>query len=422
MPSSLAATTAILVTIGARAESAITSTHVYGLMFGMLLAALFGLLVSKARRLAGDQLNLISRSTFGVWGAALPALGALLFKLVAVAALVLALASPMWRAFNLFATQAPGTLRPELLPELGVLALALVILLIISRFKWLSRWLFAVVVIGLTVLAVANFDPSALVVNLVMVDTLTIAGQTALTYLLVQLVFGLVRPVQYRGSSLRAADYVAANLLLPALFATLLLLGFYVSQDWAIVSSVTVLVASLASLAFMLRSSAESFELLMVKPAWARMLLAFVFAAACTYVVGQYLVSLPLLVIVVSVPAAASVFATLGDQLARRAQVHEVSLVRGYGFYGRASALNVGGYILSVLTGFALCPGFVWSAQTEPFAYLGDFSAPVASGLVAFLFTITISRIRVERQEQEVMKVERRKNELAGIDEIVGLP
>jgi len=422
IPSAIAATIAILISIGAEPETTIAATRVYGLMLGMVLATVFGLLVSKAIRLAGDHLNLISRSTFGVWGAAIPALGSLLFKLVAVAALVLALASPMWQAFNLFATQAPGTLRPALLLEFAVLALALVILVILSRFKWLSRWIFAVVAIGLAVLTVTSFDPSVLTVNESLFDALTTAAQTALTYLLVQLVFGFVRPVQARGANARAADYLAANLLLPALFATVLLFSVYVSQQWAVLSSVIILVAALASLAFMLRSSAESLELLMVKPVWARMLLAFALAGICTYFVGHYLVSLPLLLIVFSVPAAAAVFASLGDQLARRAQVHEVSLVRGYGFYGRASALNVGGFILSVLTGLALCPGFVWSAQTEAFAYLGDFSAPVASGLIAFLFTITISRIRVEHQEQEVLKVERRKNELAGIDEIVGLP
>ncbi len=53
---------------------------------------------------------------------------------------------------------------------------------------------------------------------------------------------------------------------------------------------------------------------------------------------------------------------------------------------------------------------------------IGTALAAVASGLVAFLYTVTVSRIRVERQESEVMKVERRKNELAGIDEIVDLP
>ena len=53
---------------------------------------------------------------------------------------------------------------------------------------------------------------------------------------------------------------------------------------------------------------------------------------------------------------------------------------------------------------------------------MGAFTAPVAAGLVAFLYTVTISRIRVQRQESEVMKVERRKNELAGIEEIVDLP
>jgi hypothetical protein len=124
----------------------------------------------------------------------------------------------------------------------------------------------------------------------------------------------------------------------------------------------------------------------------------------------------------VAIPAASAVFATLADQVARRAKMHEVSLVRGYGVYGRVSAINTLGFVFSMLVGVALLPGFTWSAQTEAFAFMGAITAPVAAGLVSFLYTVTISRIRVERQEAEVMKVERRKNELAGIDEIVDLP
>ena len=422
LPSAAAATIAIVVTMLARTESPVTSSHFYGLLLGMLFATTFGLLVSKAKRLAGEHLNLVSRSTFGVWGAALPALGVLIFKLVAIAALVLALASPAWRAYNLYAPQVPGALRPALWPELAVVGLALVILLVLARFKWMSRWIFAAVTLGLLVVTIANFNPTAFTVTFYVFDFLTTAIQTSLTYLLVQLAFGFVRPLKAPGASLRTGDYVAANLLFPSFVAAVFFSSISVSQQWWATSALIALVASVATLALMLRSAAESIELLLIKPFWARLVFSVALAVAATYLVGQYLVSISYLLILVAIPAAAAVFATLADQVARRAKVHEVSLVRGYGFYGRVSAINIVGFVLSTLVGLALCPGFTWSAQTEAFAFMGSFTAPVAAGLVAFLYTVTISRIRVERQESEVMKVERRKNELAGIDEIVDLP
>ena len=422
LPSAAAATIAIVVTMLARTESPVTSSHFYGLLLGMLFATTFGLLVSKAKRLAGEHLNLVSRSTFGVWGAALPALGVLIFKLVAIAALVLALVSPAWRAYNLYAPQVPGALRPALWPELAVVGLALVILLVLARFKWMSRWIFAAVTLGLLVVTIANFNPTAFTVTFYVFDFLTTAIQTSLTYLLVQLAFGFVRPLKAPGASLRTGDYVAANLLFPSFVAAVFFSSISVSQQWWATSALIALVASVATLALMLRSAAESIELLLIKPFWARLVFSVALAVAATYLVGQYLVSIPTLLIMVAIPAAAAVFATLADQVARRAKVHEVSLVRGYGFYGRVSAINIVGFVLSTLVGLALCPGFTWSAQTEAFAFMGAFTAPVAAGLVAFLYTVTISRIRVERQESEVMKVERRKNELAGIDEIVDLP
>ena len=422
LPSAAAATIAIVVTMLARTESPVTSSHFYGLLLGMLFATTFGLLVSKAKRLAGEHLNLVSRSTFGVWGAALPALGVLIFKLVAIAALVLALASPAWAAYNLYSPQVPGALRPALWPELAVVGLALVILLVLARFKWMSRWIFAAVTLGLLVVTIANFNPTAFTVTFYVFDFLTTAIQTSLTYLLVQLAFGFVRPLKAPGASLRTGDYVAANLLFPSFVAAVFFSSISVSQQWWATSDLIALVASVATLALMLRSAAESIELLLIKPFWARLVFSVSLAVAATYLVGQYLVSIPTLLIMVAIPAAAAVFATLADQVARRAKVHEVSLVRGYGFYGRVSAINIVGFVLSTLVGLALCPGFTWSAQTEAFAFMGAFTAPVAAGLVAFLYTVTISRIRVERQESEVMKVERRKNELAGIDEIVDLP
>jgi hypothetical protein len=420
--SATAATVAIVMTMLARTEAPVTSSHFYGLLLGMLLATTFGLLYSKAKRLAGEHLNLVSRSTFGVWGAALPAFGVLIFKLVVIASLVLALATPLWRALNLYAPNQAGALRPEIWPELAAVVIALALLLVLARFRRMSRWIFAIIALGLLVVAVANFNPAAFTVTFYLGDFLNTAVQTSLTYLLVQLSFGLLRPLQAQGSRLRTVDYFSANLLVPAFIAAIFFISISASQQWSAVASAIILIASVAALATMLRSASDSVELLLVKPLWARLVIVCTLIGAATYLVGLYLVSIPLLLTMVAVPAASAVFATLADQVARRAKMHEVSLVRGYGFYGRVSAINMVGFVISTLVGLALLPGFSWSPQTEAFAFMGAITAPVAAGLVSFLYTVTISRIRVERQEAEVMKVERRKNELAGIDEIVGLP
>ena len=420
--SATAATVAIVMTMLARTEAPVTSSHFYGLLLGMLLATTFGLLYSKAKRLAGEHLNLVSRSTFGVWGAALPAFGVLIFKLVVIASLVLALATPLWRAFNLYAPNQAGALRPEIWPELAAVVIALALLLVLARFRRMSRWIFAIIALGLLVVAVANFNPTAFTVTFYLGDFLNTAVQTSLIYLLVQLAFGLVRPLRAQGSRLRTVDYFSANLLVPAFIAAIFFMSISASQQWSAAASAIMLIASVASLATMLRSASDSVELLLVKPLWARLVIVCTLIGAATYLVGLYLVSIPFLLTMVAVPAASAVFATLADQVARRAKMHEVSLVRGYGFYGRVSAINMVGFVISTLLGLALLPGFRWSSQTEAFAFMGAITAPVVAGLVSFLYTVTISRIRVERQEAEVMKVERRKNELAGIDEIVGLP
>lgn len=422
IPSATAATVAIVMTMLDRTEAPVTSSHFYGLLLGMLLATTFGLLYSKAKRLAGEHLNLVSRSTFGVWGAALPAFGVLIFKLVVIASLVLALATPLWRAFNLYAPNQAGALRPEVWPELAAVVIALALLLVLARFRRMSRWIFAIIALGLLVVAVANFNPTAFTVTFYLGDFVNTAVQTSLTYLLVQLAFGLIRPLQAQGSRLRTIDYFSANLLVPAYIAAIFFMSISASQQWSAAASAIILIASVASLATMLRSASDSVELLLVKPLWARLVIVCTLIGAATYLVGLYLVSIPLLLTMVAVPAASAVFATLADQVARRAKMHEVSLVRGYGFYGRVSAINMVGFVISILVGLALLPGFSWSSQTEAFAFMGAITAPLAAGLVSFLYTVTISRIRVERQEAEVMKVERRKNELAGIDEIVGLP
>lgn len=422
LSSALATTAALVMTLRDRTEMPVTSSHLYGLLLGMLLATTFGVLFSKARRLAGEHFTLVSRPTFGVWGAAIPALGVLIFKLVVLAALVLALAGPLWRAFNFFESTQAGSIRPAFLPELAALVASTLLLLVFSRFKWMQRWFFAVVTFGLFVVAVTNFTPAAFTVPFAFFDFVNTAVQTALIYLLVQLGFGLVRPLKVRGSKLRAVEYLAANLLVPALLAGLVFLSISISPSWIVFAGVITLLGSIAAMAVLLGSVRNSFEVLWVKLPWLRLSLTLLLVGAATYFVGLYLVSIATLTAVLAVPAAAAIFATLADQIARRINVHEVSMVRGYGFYGRISTLNIIGFALSNLVGFALLPGFAWSAQTEPLAFFGAQTSAMASGLLAFLFTATISRVRVERQETEVSKVERRKNELAGIDEIVGLP
>jgi hypothetical protein len=119
--------------------------------------------------------------------------------------------------------------------------------------------------------------------------------------------------------------------------------------------------------------------------------------------------------VAVIILAWAGIFA--GDVAIRRIAYHEVSLARDYGFYRAWNWTNVGGFILAVVVGL----GLVGSAE-GPWSWMGYLSDDYLnvgiyiSPMVGFLFPILFGRKRIKLQEQEVLKIESRRNDLVDVD------
>jgi hypothetical protein len=273
-------------------------------------------------------------------------------------------------------------------------------------------------------LALAN---SSLGVPVAPYDALTvleIALQTSIVFTVIQVVFALGAHKSSSSTPMGWLGYFLINFVSPVVLIALLALTRYKSEDTVLFSSSIFLFAGLASVAVLMRSASRGLGLLFIKQKWLSLVLTFSLVAAATLLIKLYLVYPPQFLMWLAVPAGAAAFAVLGDQLSRRANYHEVSLVRAYGFYGRFSAINFTGFFLSAIAGFALSEGFVWSDQVAQYRldFIGPLTGVLVSASIAFAWTATLGRFRVTKQELEIAKVERRKNELAGLDEIVGLP
>ncbi len=424
LPSSLAALLSLETASGMGRDYQIDISHFYGLALGVLLSSVLGLLVSKGSRLGSGSTTFMSRPTFGVFGAIIAQVAPFLFKFGFIAVVLIELISRSWLVAAQVDPSVMGLSIPEPVMVLAALAIALVLLFVGKLNVWVARIAAVAIVAGIAALAVANFNLGLPVAPYNALIVLEIAIQTCVVYLVVQLVFGLVAPRVAASQSIGWFAYVAVNMLLPMVFISLLAFTRYRSEDTAFLGSVVFLVAGFVALAVLLHSTVKSLAVVFIKQAWLRYAIATLLTIGAALFVKTYLVYPPLLLIWLAVPAAATVFAVLGDQLSRRFSYHEVSLARGYGFYGRFSTLNLIGVLIGSALGLALSEGFSWSAQVvdAPYNVLGPLTGVVASALFAFVWTASVGRIRVLKQETEIEKVARRKNELAGIDEIVGLP
>ena len=107
----------------------------------------------------------------------------------------------------------------------------------------------------------------------------------------------------------------------------------------------------------------------------------------------------------------------VGDVAIRRIAYHEVSLSRDYGFYKSWNWVNIAGFVIAVAIGLGLIGNvegqWSWLGYiSDSYLTIGVFIAP----LVAFLFPILFGRKRIALQEQEVLKIEARRHDLADVD------
>lgn len=128
------------------------------------------------------------------------------------------------------------------------------------------------------------------------------------------------------------------------------------------------------------------------------------------------------LTLAVPIGAWAGVF--VSDVLIRRIAYHEVSLTRSYGFYKPFNWINLGGWLVAVVAGFGLIQanpqeffwqGYLVDLSTNPGFWEASSFGVVIAFAIGLLLPVVAGIPRIKKQEQEVLSIEARKNDLKDI-------
>nr|MBP7818950.1 hypothetical protein [Rhodoluna sp.] len=125
-----------------------------------------------------------------------------------------------------------------------------------------------------------------------------------------------------------------------------------------------------------------------------------------------------------AVPVAAWSGIFVSDVLIRRIAYHEVSLSRGYGFYKAINLTNTIGWLVAVTLGWGLLKSelieFKWLGYLADLTANAEFWSQSNFGVViafaiGLLLPVAAGIPRIKRQEQEVLAIEARRNDLRDV-------
>jgi purine-cytosine permease-like protein len=128
--------------------------------------------------------------------------------------------------------------------------------------------------------------------------------------------------------------------------------------------------------------------------------------------------------LVVSVPVTAWLGIFASDSLMRRIAYHDISLTRSYGFYGNFNVINLFGWVLASAAGLGMLsstlPEFNWVGFLARYSVNPSFWAQSNLGVAAafaigVLFPLCFGVPRIRRQEAEVLSIESRRYELRDV-------
>ena len=393
-------------------------------------------------------LSVISRATFGVWGAGLPGVVSLLARLSLFIGLLLFVVNSTALAFP----ELPKASDPVVLGvPFGLIlsaSLAVAVGLVVAFASGVLRWIYAVsgvlVLLAGLALAIASMgaiDFSSLNTN---VNAATVFTTAAITFLVQGVAtFGL----ESRGFAIKSklpsgwlqqVLFPVFYVLIPvALFAHVQAIfdtnainflfdpsGILqnVFGDFAgVVSAVTPWLAIVAVVSFLLGlfdSAVESTGALgaNARTWWQALLLVVVAVFA--------LVALPeqetwLQVSMVALIAfAANLGAIAADALLRRGSYHDASLLRGYGFYQRFNVLGLVTYVVALAAALLLTKTFSLRSFGVDIESVIDSLAPYSAFImfgITFVLSFAISIPRIREQQAEAKDIEERRQALASV-------
>jgi len=255
-------------------------------------------------------------------------------------------------------------------------------------------------------------------------------------------------PVKVRGWKVAGWAILSMGVV-PALLATAALFAFgnLTDEDFtasfgglvagsslsavSVMVQISLVLSLLTTIAMSLRSSSMSFEsiLLKLKPAVASPIIAVaafllaVFGFAYLGASGFWF-NLHGYAVFLAVPVAAWSGIFVADVLIRRIAYHEVSLSRSYGFYKAVNLTNTLGWLAAVALGWGLLKSdlveFRWLGYLADLTANSEFWAQSNFGVViafaiGLLLPVASGIPRIKRQEQEVLAIEARRNDLRDV-------
>jgi purine-cytosine permease-like protein len=203
------------------------------------------------------------------------------------------------------------------------------------------------------------------------------------------------------------------------------------STTLAVVVQISLILTLVTTIAMSLRSSSMSFESVQLKfkasiatPVIAVAAVAMAVIGISYLGAGGFWFNLKGYALFLAVPVAAWSGIFVSDVLIRRIAYHEVSLSRSYGFYKAVNISNTSGWLLAVALGWGLLKSDL--VEFEWLGYLADLTANaefwaqsnfgvVIAFAIGLLLPVAVGIPRIKRQEQEVLAIEARRNDLRDV-------
>jgi nucleobase:cation symporter-1, NCS1 family len=199
----------------------------------------------------------------------------------------------------------------------------------------------------------------------------------------------------------------------------------------AVIVQISIILTLVTTIGMALRSSSMSFESVQLKfkaslatPIIAAVSIALAVVGLSRLGASGFWFNLHGYALFLAVPVAAWSGIFVSDVLIRRIAYHEVSLSRGYGFYKAINLTNTIGWLVAVTLGWGLLKSelieFKWLGYLADLTANAEFWSQSNFGVViafaiGLLLPVAAGIPRIKRQEQEVLAIEARRNDLRDV-------